>query len=38
MALATIPQTRSLFVQAAAELKKYLGPQATADKNLTKVD
>jgi acetyl esterase/lipase len=36
--LATIPQTRSLFVQAAAELKKYLGTQVTTDKKLTKVD
>jgi acetyl esterase/lipase len=27
--LATIPQTRSLFVHAAAELKKYLNPQST---------
>jgi acetyl esterase/lipase len=26
--LAYIPQTRSLFVHAAAELKKYLGPEA----------
>jgi acetyl esterase/lipase len=25
--LATIPQTRSLFVHAAAELKKYLGSE-----------
>ena len=24
--LATLPQTRSLFIQAAAELKKYLKP------------
>jgi hypothetical protein len=30
--LAEIPQTHSLFVQAAAELKKYLQPAAPADK------
>jgi acetyl esterase/lipase len=36
--LATIPQTRSLFVQAAAELKKYLGPQDATSKNMAKTN
>jgi acetyl esterase len=36
--LAHIPQTKSLFVQAAAELQKYLGTPATTSKKLTKAD
>jgi acetyl esterase/lipase len=34
--LAYIPQTRSLFVQAAAELKKYLGPETPAGNKAAK--
>ncbi len=34
--LADIPQTRSLFVQAGAELKKYLRPETPAGKKVAK--
>jgi acetyl esterase/lipase len=36
--LAEIPQTKSLFLQAAAELKKYLKPEAAGGKSVAKVN